>query len=283
MWENKSAALLEKKFGDTSFTTKDAYRVLKDHSRVRGGYSLGSIYHLLSVLCKKGILIRLGRGFYKFPSESDASRIRVTDRINISDRVLVEIIPGKLAEATKVLRAKGIEFMVTGPSALAKFHHYVARRLLHLIYVVNGSGESSVEALREHGFNALLNPKYSEIELILSNSPDDDIFIVREFSSLDGNSDGRATIERALVDSYFETTRRRMPFPEDEVARIFAKVVRNEPISLSRLARFSSRRGIAPEIAAIFGAMGFPLRTHLRRFPLLSKRSKEFLSYAKDA
>jgi hypothetical protein len=109
-------------------------------------------------------------------------------------------------DATRALREKGVDFMATGPSVLAKYHHYFARRLLHLIYVVKGSGELAVGALRGKRYVALLNPQVRDIELALDSFPDADLFIVREFSDLDGNVDGKALLERALVDSYFETT-----------------------------------------------------------------------------
>jgi len=251
-WEEKAAAVLRRKFGNRLFSTADAYHVLKDHSRVVGGYSIGSIHHLLYALCKNGKLIRLGRGVYTFSAISSPMKRIASESVKISDNVTIELIPGKLVDATRVLKAKGIEFMVTGPSALAKFHHYVARRLLNLIYVITGSGEAVVDALKRESFRALLNPNLRDIELALANFSEADLFIIREFSALDGNKEGRALIERALVDSYFESTRRLIPYPEEEVARIFVNAFRSEPISLTKLTRFARRRGIASELVAIF-------------------------------
>jgi len=257
-WQKKSAQFLKDKFGKRAFSTEDAYQRLRAESRVRGGYSRGSIHHLLSALCRDNTLIRLGRGLYAFPSDRHAVQVRIADSIGVSDKVIVQLLPGTLAEAAEMLRTKGIEFMVTGPSTLAKFHHYVARRLLHLIYVARGSGELAVEVLRRNGLRVLLNPKCRDIELALDSFPESDLFIVREYSNLRGNIDGRAILERALVDSYFETTRRRIPYPEEEVARIFENALRTEPISLTRLTRFSDARGVVSEMVAVFDALRFP-------------------------
>jgi hypothetical protein len=256
-WQKRSAALLKEKFGKRAFSTEDAYETLKTHSRVKGGYSRGSIHHLLSELCRDNTLIRLGRGLYSFPSNPHVVQVTTADNFDISDKLVVQLLPGKLAEAAEMLRAEGIEFMMTGPSALAKFHHYVARRLIHLIYVIRGSGELAVNALRRKGFRVLLNPMRRDIELALDSFPEADIFIVREYSDLEGNIDGRAILERALVDSYFETTRRRIPYPEEEVARIFENALRTEPISLTRLTRFADARGIVPEMVTVFDALRF--------------------------
>jgi hypothetical protein len=281
-WQKRSASLLKDKFESRAFSTEDAYRTLKNHSRVRGGYSRGSIHHLLSALCRNNTLIRLGRGLYSFPSDRHPVEIRIADSIRVSDKVVVQLFPGKLMEATQMLRAKGIEFMITGPSALAKFHHYVARRLLHLVYVIKGSGELALEVLRHNGLRALLNPKCREIELALESFPEADLFIVREYSDLEGNIDGMALLERALVDSYFETTRRRIPYPEQEVARIFENALRTEPVSLTKLTRFASARGITSEIASVFDALRFPIG--IRR--PLNRRSAQyaarFLSHVKS-
>jgi hypothetical protein len=279
MWEEKSAALLKRRFKDKTFSTAEAYRVLRQHSRVKGGYSLGSIHHLLSALCNRALLIRLGRGIYAFPSTSPTS-LRLTDSIKISDRVVITLIPGKLADATRILQTAGVEFMVTGPSALAKFHHYITRRLIHLIYTIKGSGEQTVGMLKGAALGALLNPRLRDIEIALENLPESDIFVVREFANLDGNVQGRALIERALVDSYFESTRRRIPFPEEQVARIFVNAFRNEKISLTKLTRFASRRGIAPEITVVFNALKF--RTYNTPTLDIPPHAAAFLSHIKN-
>ena len=282
MWEEKSTALLRRKFGDRAFSTAEAYRVLKKRSRVKGGYSRGSIHHLLYSLCKKLILIRFGRGLYAFPPISPHINRTLTEGVKISASVVVELIPGKLADATRILKAKGIEFMVTGPSALAKFHHYVARRLLHLIYVVKGSGEAATESLKQEGLRALLNPNLRDAELALANFPEADLFIIREFIELEGNVDGRALIERALVDSYFESTRRRIPFPEEEVGRIFANVLKIETISLTKLTRFASRRGIASEIFVVFNALKIRTGKVVKMSAYPAAHVASFLSHVKN-
>lgn len=279
MWEERSAALLKRRFKDKTFSTAEAYRVLRQHSRVKGGYSLGSIHHLLSALCNRALLIRLGRGLYAFPSTSPTS-LRLTDSIKISDRVVITLIPGKLADATRILQTAGIEFMITGPSALAKFHHYITRRLIHLIYAIKGSGEQTVGMLKGEALSALLNPRLHDIELSLDNLPESDIFVVREYANLDGNVQGRALIERALVDSYFESTRKRIPFPEEQVARIFVNAFRNEKISLTKLTQFASRRGIAPEMVVVFDALKF--RTHDTPTLDIPPHAAAFLSHIKN-
>lgn len=239
-WENTVLQALRAEFNDKVFRSKDAIKLLKRQNN----YSKGTVYRALHDLVKAKTVERLGRGTYRV----HVREVKITDRLTLSDKVIVTLIPGSSEEAKKILHGQGVEFMMTGPALFYRYIHNLPKRLVELIYVIRGSGELAVLSLREAGLRALLNPTRSDIALALENFPERDIFVVREFAELLGNIKGTASLERALVDLYFETTRNRMPFPEEEAARIFLKVSRNEPISHSRLLMFANRRGIGREI-----------------------------------
>jgi hypothetical protein len=241
-WENIALQVLKSEFGSEIFSTSDAFRVLNK----KKGYSKGTVYRVLHDFCKRGLIEKLGRGIYRV-----SKVVELKESVVVSDKLTAELIPGPLTKARDLLRNKGIEFMVTGGSSLHRFFHHLPKRLIHLIYVEKGAGESATNLLREDGLRALLNPNLSETNVALKNFPERDIFVVREISELLGNVNGTASVERALVDLYFESTRGRIPFPEEEVCRILYKVLRTEPISLSRLFMLASRRGIREEIEAI--------------------------------
>ena len=240
-WEDIALEALKSRFGSEVFGTEDAFRVLNREKR----YTKGTVYRILYDLCKKGSVERLGRGIYRIPRV-----VELKKRVIVSDKLTVELIPGPLNKARTLLKKKGVEFMITGGSVLYRFHH-LPRRLIHLIYVVRGAGELAVTLLREAGLRALFNPKRSEVNMALENFPERDIFVIREFSNLLGNIDGNASLERALVDLYFESTRGRIPYPEEEVGRVFSKVLRNERINISRLFMLADRRGIKEEMKAL--------------------------------
>lgn len=243
-WEIIALKTLESEFRTRIFSTEDAFKILNKKKR----YSRGTVYRVLHDLHRRGSIERLGRGIYRIRKRGVAE---FEESVTISARLTVEFTPGPLTKARELLKNKGIEFMVTGGSLLYRFFHHLPKRFLHLIYVVKGSGEPAVALLREAGFRALLNPSRSEISLALENFPERDIFIIREFSELLGNVDGSATIERAMVDLYFESTRERIPFPEEEVGRILYNILRSMSISITRLLFFASRRGIKEEMRAI--------------------------------
>jgi hypothetical protein len=244
-WEDIILETFKDEFDNKVFRSKDAISLL----RSRNNYSKGTVYRALHDLVKAKIIERLGRGTYRVRFRE----VTITDRLTLSDKVIVTLIPGSSEEAKKVLRSKGVEFMITGPALFYRFIHNLPRRLVELVYVIRGAGELAVLSLREAGMRALLNPTRNDIILALENFTERDVFVVREFSGLLGNIDGTASLERALVDLYFETTRNRIPFPEEEAARIFLRVTRNEPISHSRLLMFANRRGIGKEIDVLLG------------------------------
>jgi len=247
-WEEPAIEIIRSEFRNKVFSTNDAFNVLS----AKKGYSKGTVYRVLHDLCKKGFAERLGRGIYKI---REHKKIEIEDRIKISDNASVEIALGTLKKAKEILRKKGIDYMITGSSLLHRYSHLFPKRLIHLIYVLKGAGEMTVISLREEGLRALLNPIRKETSLALEISAESDIFIVRECSELLGNMNGNACLERALVDLYFETTRKKIPFPEDEASRIIANTLRNEHISFSRLFFYANRRGIGEELKTIAKAI----------------------------
>ncbi len=258
-WTSLALDCLKDTFGCNPFSTKQAVNALKEEM----DYSDNASYQALHGLVKEGFLMRLGRGFYRIPEK----KINPAEAISVSEKLVVDFTSGSLIRAEKALKEKGVEFMVTGPSTLSRFHHLLPRRLIHLIYVIDGAGELATTTLREEGLCALLNPKGKEVELLLETFEDRDLFVIREFSKLEGNVGGRAIIEKALVDTYFEATRYRIPFPELEVGRIMANVFRTEKVDIVKLLSLAARRGIANEIRAVVKVLA-------PNFPLLDVKSE---------
>jgi hypothetical protein len=81
---------------------------------------------------------------------------RVEGWAGLSVEAAVEVASEPLRRAVDVLRGSGVEFMVTGPSVLTRFHHHLPRRLIHLVYVVDGAGEFAVTSLRGRAFGLFL-------------------------------------------------------------------------------------------------------------------------------
>jgi hypothetical protein len=253
-WTNSILNILRRKFGEDPFLFDDAVKILQKDTP----YSRIAIRQAFHQLVKKGSLIRTSRGIY----QTTQNHSLPSGSIDLSVNVTVTFTSGALIEAEKILREKGIDYMITGPSALTNFHHHLARRLIHLIYVVRGAGEYASTSLTKNNLRAFLNSSRSQIDVVLEALEVGDIFVIREYSKLEGNINGRATIERAIVDTYFEATRHRIPFSEMEVGRIIANAFRVEKIDITRLLRLASRRGIRGELESIVKEMIPSLQLH---------------------
>lgn len=235
-WEEKALLNIRNRFAHNSFTARDASKAL-------GNYSRGTVYRLLNDLTRAGKLTKIGYAIYRAEPKGERFKIRAR---NISPN---------LERARKSLSDAGINFMLTGYSALGPFIHLFPTRVVHLVYVEIGAGESAVEALEHDGFTALLNPKSERETNLALGFAKGDLFIIRERRELLGNTpDGVASVERALIDLYFESTRRRIPFPEEEVGRMIRNAIESGSLDLSRVTKLASRRGVAGEIRAILRA-----------------------------
>jgi hypothetical protein len=269
-WENSILEKIREKFDSKVFHTYDAISLYELTKK----YSKGTLHRVLNDLVKTGKIERLGRGTYRAKTNGTKTSENIVDRLTFSDRLTVKLIPGSPMEAKELLYTKGIEFMITGEAVLYRYIHNLPKRLIELIYVTKGSGELAVSTLREAKLRALLNPTMKEIEFALESFTERDLFVIREFSELNGNVNGFASLERALVDLYFETTRLKIPFPKEEVARTFLNVLRKEPISHSRLKEFANRRGIATEIIDILEFINPSVSPSAKT---TNKRATEFL------
>jgi hypothetical protein len=213
------------------------------------GYSQTAIKQAIHQLTKEGRLIRIGRGMYKFQEFRGSANI--SSSLTLTDSLTVVFTSGVLIQAENLLKEKGINYMITGPSALTSFHQHLSRKLIHLIYVISGAGEYTCSTLTEHNLRAFLDPTREQVSLVFDTFEERDFFIIREYANLEGNVNGRATIERAIVDTYFETTRNRIPFSELEVGRIIANAFKTQKLSLSQLLYFADRHGIRSEFQSI--------------------------------
>ncbi|MFQ6136686.1 MAG: DUF6577 family protein [Candidatus Hydrothermarchaeales archaeon] len=242
-WLKYALETIHETFGDSSFSSSDAIEVF----RKKKFYSDGTVYRLLHDLVDIGALEKIGTGIYRFSGQY----VETAPKTETREAVRGELSTDMLRRAKELLEETGVEFMITGPSTLVRYHHHFPKRLVHLIYVVKGAGDPAFGLLRDKGIKTLLNPRESEIRLALESLVERDLVVLREYSELMGNIDGVASLERALVDTYFEGTRGRMPYPKTEIGRIVVAVLRSGKVNITRLFTLASRRGVEGEMRAI--------------------------------
>lgn len=254
-WLNQSLKLLKQEYQNNPFSPTEAHKTLK---KVKG-YSKNAVYNILHELYITGSLMKLGRGIYQIPEEP----ADLHASFSINNRIPVKINSPILEKAMSLLDKIGVEYMVTGPSTLTGYHHYLSHRALHIVYVIKGAGDYALKTLKDEGLNALLEPALNQLQAALDLLDTTDIFIIREFAELRGNINGKASRERAIIDTYFETTREKIPFSESETGRIIANMFRREKLDITHLLNIASRRGIRDEITWIVKELipGYPVES----------------------
>lgn len=78
-----------------------------------------------------------------------------------------------------------------------------------------------------------------------------ELVILREKASRLASKDSIATLERAFVDLYFETTRELIPFSVQELAHIFVNMRAALSINNAAMVRYAHERTISREIRDI--------------------------------
>ena len=209
-------------------------------------YSPEIIDKSLKKLINSNKIHKIGRNLYSFKT------FEKEPIINISPEI--ENIRRKLND-------KGINFLITGGGILQGYVNLIPKSIINLIYVVRGSGEDA-KILIEKATNkmCLLNPDKKSIRNLISHYGGE-IFILREVgeSSLEYNIDGIATIEKALVDLYFEVTHKKISFSESELAHIIKEVLEKTKIDYTKLLRAASRRNIESDFLQILKALDIRL------------------------
>ncbi len=224
---------LQETFGDQPFTVQEAKKTLP--------VSRPFLFKILHELVQGGYLTRLGRGIYA---------------LNGSQSKLAVPLSEAGRKIHRALYSEGIDFAITGLDVLLPFTHHLLVRFPHLVYVGRGSAEWARETLRRGDFACLIEPTEKEIgiglelveELAPSLSRGSELVILRETSDFYAVTRGVASVERALIDLYFESTRKGYPIHVTEVGRILFNALRNTRINYTRLMRWAMRRGIDAEI-----------------------------------
>lgn len=248
-WIENASKALEKAFKNKPFPASDALAVFKK----TGEYRAGTTYRVLIELEKRGSLEKLGRGVYRIA-------------YNPAKRAKPEA-PEYVERLAEGLENAGIRAQISGLPVLSNYVNMIPRRLIYLVYSPRGAGEAAAEFIEKKGKVPLLNPSLEEIMVAMDTTEAKDIAVIREIGG-SNKLTPVASIEKAVVDFYFESTRKKIPFPESEAARIISNALSNAAIDIKSLLRAASRRAIRGEIEAIL----FALRPETR----LGERSIKF-------
>jgi hypothetical protein len=213
----------------------------------------------LQKLLKTNKVHKIGRNLYSY---------------KIFEKEPVINISPEIDNLRRKLNDKGINFLITGAGILQEYVNLIPKRIINLIYVARGSGEDAKILIEKTtNKNCFLNPDKKTIRNIIAHF-DGELYILREVgeSSLEYNVNGIATIEKALVDLYFEVTRKKITFSEAELAHIIEEILEKTKIDYTKLLRAASRRYIEYDFLQILNALN--IRLPLQKSIEESKKSR---------
>jgi len=230
-----------------SFNAEELFDKYPEHSKE-------SIVKALKKLVRQKKLEHIGWNLYSTHIKDSGPIIRLSE---------------EMQEIQRLLNDNGINFIITGLDILQEYMNLLPKRMLHLIYVVRGSGEFAKGLIEKRLKKiCMLNPSKREVRNMLAHYIED-IIVIREVgeSSIEYHKEGIAITEKAIIDLYFETTRKRIPFEESELAYILKNTLPRLKIDYKKLLRAASRRNISSEFLRILYALNIKLSNDILPYP----------------
>ncbi len=210
-----------------------------DDLEERFAFKKSTSYSYLSRLEKRGVISRIGYGRYKV---GKVEHIEVS--IMPRTRKIVEIIRKKMPFA---------EFVIWSTENLSDFTHYTIGKNIVFIEAEHRLTGKIKDALLDHDVRAIVEPTKVELKEVFTYFNEPVLILKRREKYATQKIDGILVpqIERMLVDLYFLITRKKLPFPPDELGRILYNILYDRTLNLERLKRYASRRLLTEEISVL--------------------------------
>ncbi len=237
--ESRIESELMRRINKGPFTRDDLFNLFPNISREE-------IIRQLNKLIRKEKIFAVGRNLYTTQMLGKEPSVHLSE---------------DMEKIRKILNENGINYIITGLDILKEYVNLIPKRMIHLIYVVKGSGELAKDIIeKKTNRRCILNPTAKEIRNVFVHYGDD-IIVLREVgeSSIEYHNQGIASHEKAIVDIYFETTRKRIPFSNPELMNILKNIFAGTRIEYTRLLRAAARRNIKAELILILKQLGIHL------------------------
>lgn len=218
---------LEEALGERGFTVADAEKIL--------GLSKRSVSLILSELVNEGAISRTGRGIYSFADKP-------------TTLVSVETLAKNSKELYRALESEGVEFALSCLDILEAYTHLMLRQYPHFCWVLRGSEDWAMEAIEKAGFAPIRDPNSDQLSIGLGLAPVNRLTVIRKTTIFYAANNGLASVERALVDLYYEVTRERYPLDTAELIRIWYSALTTVSLEFPKMLRYAGLRRFRSEI-----------------------------------
>lgn len=216
----------------TSFTTDEIYNF---YENIEAGVKRNTVKWRIYELVNNGVIVRIGRGVYKFGESADYNP-ELTDQVKDIYRFVMNKFP--FAEIS-VWDTRSInEFMTHQPASF-----------LTIFETETHTTESLFNFLREKKQKVFLKPDKATIENYISGEKDSIIIkqLISEAPLMEVGGIKTATIEKILVDVYCDEYLFHS-YHGAEMDNIYRNAMQRYTINQSKLLRYAARRGKRKEI-----------------------------------
>ncbi len=185
----KIVSLLKKKLENGIFSEIDIVKILK--------CKVDKAHYIRFKLLKNNIISRVCKGYYRF----------IENKIDYPKETYL------LRDKLQTLHKK---FTLTGPSLFGD---------KHLLYVSKGTSKQFSDFLENLGYVVLINPKADNIEILINKANIQKLVVIRENNYFYSSKDCLASMEKAIVDYYFEINHNLFyEFEKLELSKLFPQL-----------------------------------------------------------
>lgn len=224
---SKAYSELRERLSDNGFTFSDAASALKLSRR--------SVSELLKGLVAEKRIARTGRGVYTFIEKP-------------AHTVSVEALTDPSRRLHSAFASRGLEFALSCLDILGDYTHLALRRFPHFCWVASGSEDWAMDIAEDVNLSPLREPDESHILLAMELSNASGLAIIRKTTVFYATTGGLASVERALVDLYYEVTRDRFPIDTAELMRIYYNTLTSISLEYPKMLRYAGLRRFRGEI-----------------------------------
>lgn len=226
--EEKAKIIKEKLKNKDIFTISDVEPLLNEKK--------STLYWTLWNLVEKGYLSRVSKGLYSIYEKKESIS-------PILSKIGKKII--------RILEGSGYNFFISGLDILSVFMEHVPERFPVLLFVEKKGIDAIIDLLTENGIDTVSNVKKDILFTLSRFYSTKEIVLVYPTNEFKYSRNGKASIEKAFVDIYYEVTRKEYPLSLQELARIYLNISRRIRLDINRIIKIASRRNLHSDIRYI--------------------------------
>lgn len=207
------------------------------------GLSRATAHQYLNRLAQQEMLARVGRGLYRVKAPP----------------MFAPVLPERLRVLANTIRAElpFAEFTLWSTVQAVELTHMVPTHHVAFVEAERDVAATIYEVLLTAGEHALLNPLREALNQLLDLAKEPAVIRSRAetMATIEVAGIRTATLEKLLVDLYFESTREGLLLAPEELGRMLRTALAHYTVNFVLLLAYAERRGIRAEWQALLGRL----------------------------